>query len=213
LSVRRPFAAFAVLLVLAGTGEAQSLFVVQGERAVEGSAAWSVGPSSNGLELAGAASLDGRWDVGFGVNRYVLDLGGANDGTLTEWSPFARYFLFKESDDATPVSLAVHAQYVADRIDGRDGGWYVLGGGQLFKRLSLDESFALYPFLGFAVAAESFEVGGGADPDRSVYLTRQFGVHGLMTLTPRSWLRVTVEEQSFRRETYRAVRVAYGRRF
>ncbi len=90
----------------------------------KGRSAWSVGPFSNGIETHGAFRSDGRWDVGLGFNRYQVDFGGADDTTLTEWTPFVRYFLFKEDDDATPVSLAVHGQYFADDFDGDDDGWY-----------------------------------------------------------------------------------------
>jgi len=200
------------LLLTANQAGAQSLFILQGERAAEGSIAWSVGPFSNGIEFHGGGSLDGRWDVGFGVNRYDVDLGGADDTTLTEWSPFVRYFLFKEADDGTPVTLAARAQYVKDDFGGDDEGWYVLAGGELYKKLALSDTIAVYPYVGFSLAGESFAL-GGADPDRSIYLTRQFGVHGQLALGPDAWVRVTVEEQSFRRETYRAARVAYVRRF
>jgi hypothetical protein len=199
-------------VALAGSVHAQSLFIPQGQRAAEGVIGWSVGPSSNGLEALGSVSLDGRWDVGLGFNRYVFDLGGADDAVLTEWAPFARYFLFKETDDGTPVSLAVHGQLVVDRLAGTNGGWYLLAGSQLFKRLALDEGFAIYPFVGFSLVAESYEL-GGAPADRSLYLARQFGVAGQIALATHGWLRVTLEEQAFRRETYRAVRVTYGRRF
>jgi hypothetical protein len=201
-----------MLLVATMTTSAQSLFVLQGERAAEGSVGWSVGPFSNGLEVQGAASLDGRWDVGFGVNRYRVDFGGDADVTLTEWSPFVRYFLFKEADDGVPVSFAAFGQFVKDTFEGSDEGWYALAGGQLYKRLTMDESLALLPYVGFSLAGESFGL-NGTPPDRSVYLTRQFGVHALLSAGSEGWVRVTVEEQSFRRETYRAVRATYIRRF
>jgi hypothetical protein len=201
-----------IVLWLSGTGSAQSLFIAQDERAAEGSVGWSVGAFSNGIEIHGAVSLDGRWDVGFGVNRYVADFGGADDTTLTEWSPFVRYFLFKEGDDASPVSFAAHAAFFQDNYEGDDEGWYVLAGGQLFKKLAMSEGFDLYPYVGFSLAAESYSF-GGADAERAVYLTRQFGVHGQIALGGNAWLRITAEEHSFRRETYRAARVAYVRRF
>nr|MBA3269575.1 hypothetical protein [Acidobacteriota bacterium] len=140
------------------------------------------------------------------------DLGGEDDSTFTEWTPFARYFLFKEDDDATPVSLAAHAQFVKSNFDGDDDGWYVLAGGELYKKLALTDGFSLYPYVGFSLAGESYTVGGG-NADRAVYLTRQFGVHGQVELGTDTWLRLTAEEHSFRRETYRAVRVAFVRRF
>jgi hypothetical protein len=203
----------AVLVVAdASPAIAQSLFIAQGERAVEGAAGWSVGPFSNGIEAHVAASLDGRWDVGFGVNRYLADLGGSDDTTLTEWTPFARYFLFKERDDATPVSFAAHAAFFQGHYEGGDEGWYALTGGQLFKTFDLSDTLAVYPYIGFSLAYESSSF-GGADADRAAYLTRQFGVHAMLTAGDDAWLRLTAEEHAFRRETYRAVRVAYVRRF
>ena len=203
--------AVSLLAVFSTSASSQSLFILQGENAVEGSVGWSVGPFSNGVEAHGAVSLNGRWDVGFGFNRYAADLGGEDDSIFTEWTPSVRYFLFKEDDDATPVSFAARAQYFKDSFDGEDGGWYVLAGGELFKKLTLVEGFALYPFVGFSVAGESYSLGGGTE--RSVYLTRQFGVHGQIALGSDAWLRITAEEHSFRRETYRAVRGAFVRRF
>jgi len=199
------------LFLSSGPAYGQSLFILQGERAAEGSIGWSVGPFSKGLETHGGVSLDGRWDVGFGFNRYAVDLGGADDSTFTEWTPFVRYFVFKEDDDATPVSFAAQAQLFQDNYDGDDSGWYVLAGGQLFKKLALVEGFALYPFVGFSLAGESYTFGG--DTERAVSITRQFGIHGQITLGTDAWLRITAEEHSFRRETYRALRGAFVRRF
>ena len=124
----RVLGAAVLTLLMADAAFAQSLFILQGERAAEGSVAWSVGPFSNGVETHGGVSLDGRWDVGFGFNRYSVDFGGADDTTLTEWTPFVRYFLFKEDDDGTPVSLAAHGQFFEDDFDGDDEGWYRPGG-------------------------------------------------------------------------------------
>jgi hypothetical protein len=209
----RTIALHVLALVVAATPAfGQSLFILQGERAAEGAAAWSVGPFSQGGEFHGGGSLDGRWDVGFGINRYSVDLGGPDDDTLTEWSPFARYFLFKEQDDATPVSVAARAQFVNSNYGGSDEGWYILAGGELYKRFEMNAALVLYPYVGFFLAGESYSF-AGSDPDRALYLTRQFGVHGVYALGANSWLRLTVEEHSFRRETYRAVRAAYLRRF
>jgi hypothetical protein len=146
------------------------------------------------------------------VNRYSADFGGDAGTTFTEWSPSVRYFLFKEGDDQTPVSLAVHAALFQDNYEADDEAWYVLGGGQLFKRLELHDTFALFPYVGFSLAAESFSF-GGAEPDRSVYLTRQFGVHAVIAVSAGTWFRITAEEHAFRRETYRAARVGLVRRF
>jgi hypothetical protein len=203
--------AVSLTLLFSSAAFSQSLFILQGERAAEGSVGWSVGPFSDGIETHGAVSLDGRWDVGVGFNRYAADLGGEDDSIFTEWTPFVRYFLFKEDDDATPVSFAAHAQYFQDNFDDDDTGWYVLGGGQLFKKLTLADGFALYPYVGFSLAGESYTFGG--DTERAVYITRQFGVHGQVTMGSDAWLRITAEEHSFRRETYRAVRAAFVKRF
>jgi hypothetical protein len=202
----------ALIAVAAAPASGQSLFIFQGEHAAEGSVAWSVGPFSNGVETHAAVSLGGRWDVGFGFNRYLADFGGDADSVFTEWSPFVRYFLFKEDDDATPVSFAAHAAFFQDNFDNDDEAWYVLAGGQLYKKLTLSDTLSLYPYAGFAVAGESYTFGGG-EAERSVYITRQFGVHGQISLGADAWLRITAEEQSFRRETYRAARVAFVGRF
>ena len=200
------------VLMLTSSASAQSLFIAQGERAIEGSVGWSVGPFSNGIETHAAASLDGRWDVGFGLNWFAADFGGADDTTLTEWTPFVRYFLFKEADDSTPVSFAAHAAFFQDHYEGGGEGWYVLAGGQLYKRFELSESLALLPYVGFALAGESYALGEG-NAERALYLTRQFGVHAQLPVRTGAWLRVTAEEHAFRRETYRAVRLALVTRF
>lgn len=207
----KPLVLASLMVISASVASGQSLFVADGERAAEGSVAWSVGPSSNGVEVHGAASLNGRWDVGFGVNRFNVDVPGG-DQRFSEWTPFVRYFLFKEDDDSVPVSLSVSGQYFQDNYQGDDEGRYALFGATVAKRLTLSDGFSLYPYLGFALATESYTF-GDADPARSTYLTRQLGVHGLVTLTDGLWLRVTAEEHAFRRETYRAVRVAVVGRF
>ena len=201
----------ATLSLLTTSANAQSLFILQGDRAGEGSFSWSSGAFSNGFEFQGGASLDGRWDVGFGFNRYSVDLGGEDNATFTEWTPFVRYFLFKEDDDATPVSLAAHAQFFSDNYEGDDTGGYVLSGGQLFKKFTVTDTLAFYPFVGFSLAAESATFGGATE--RAVYLTRQLGVHAEISVMDGAWIRVTLDEHAFRRESYKAARVAYVRRF
>lgn len=194
-------------LWLAPPAAAQSLFILQGERAVEASAGWSVGPVSNGLETFASVALAGRWDVGAGFNWYSADFGGPANTTFSEWMSFIRYLAFKEQDDGTPVTLSAHAQFVQGWDDNDDSGWYVLAGGQLYKKLALADGLALYPYVGFSLAGESYTFAGDAS-EHAVYLTRQFGVHGQITVSPNVWLRLTAEEHSFRRETYRAVRAA-----
>jgi hypothetical protein len=204
--------AIAVAVVAGTPAFGQSLFIMQGERAVEGAVGWSVGPFSNGVETHGAVSLGGRWDVGFGFNVYAADFGGAADSVFTEWSPFVRYFLFKEDDDGTPVSFAAHGAFFQGDFDDDDEAWYVLAGGQLYKELTLSDALSLYPYVGFSLAGESYTFGGG-EAERAVYLTRQFGVHAQISLGADTWFRITAEEHSFRRETFRALRVALVRRF
>ena len=108
------------LLLIGEQAGAQSLFIRKGEHAAEGAIAWSVGPFSNGIEVHGGASLNGRWDVGFGFNHYDVDLGGADDATLNEWTPFVRYFMFKEADDNTPLSARALERDRAPRLTTAD---------------------------------------------------------------------------------------------
>ena len=128
----------AVIPVLALTASAQSLFILRGERAVDVSVGWSVGPVSDGIETHASVSLGGRWDVAVGFARYLADFGGDEGTRVTEWSPLARYFLFKEADDETPVSVSVQTQFVQSRVDGGADGWYVLTGAQLYKTAGVD---------------------------------------------------------------------------
>ena len=201
----------AVVSITPAIASAQSLFIPRGDHGVEGSASWSVGPSSTGVETHAGVSLDGRIDLGIGFNRYNVDLGDT-DSPFTEWTPFVTYFVFKEQDDKTPVSLAVHGQAFFDNFEGDDSGWYVLAGSSLFKRLEMTSKFALYPYLGFSLAHESYTFGGGP-AETATYLTRQLGVHALATLGKGAWLRFSLDEHSFRRETYRAARAAFVKRF
>lgn len=198
--------------LLSATASAQSLFLLDGERAVEGSAGWSVGPFSNGLETQVGGSLDGRWDVGFAFNRYAADFGGDDDTTFTEWGPSLRYLLLKEIDDSMPVSFAAHAAFFRDNYESDIESWYALLGGQLVKRFDVTNAVTFYPYVGFSLAGESY-AHSGAEAERSVYLTRQFGVHTVFALGTDTWIRLTVEEHGFRRETYRAARVGVVRRF
>jgi cytidylate kinase len=73
------------------------------------------------------------------------------------------------------------------------------------------DRIALYPFGGFSFVGESYTFDNVTD--RDVYLARRFGVHFTFDIDDRSLVRVTVDENSFRRETYRAARAAYIRRF
>lgn len=200
-------------LVMAAPAAAQSLYVPAGERGVEVSAGWSVGPSSNGIETHAGVSLDGRWDVGVSFNRYTIDFEDGSDSTFNEYAPFVRYFFVKEADNGAPVSLSANAQlFLDDYPNAADKGKFVQIGATVYKSLRISDNFEMQPFAGFAFVAESYTFGGG-DAETAQYLTRDFGLH-FTTSTDRAWIwRATLLEQSFRRETYRGARVAAIRRF
>ena len=188
--------AVAIALVTA-EARAQSLFVVQGERAAEGSVAWSVGPFSQGVELHGALSLGGRWDIGFGVNRYNADLRRRRRHDVHGVDAVGPLFLVQGRRRGTPVSVAAHAQYFHDDYGGIDSGWYVLAGAESARSWRSTDSAGAAPLSsGFSFAGESFRF-GGATPDRSVYLTRQFGVHAQFALGASGWLRFTRRRAQF----------------
>lgn len=201
-----------VTAVAAQPAAGQSLFLERGQRAAEGTVGWSFGPSSDGLETRFGVAFDGRVDAGVGFNRYTLDFDDGSSSTFTETAPYLRWFVTKEGDNA-PVSLALGAQYFVSHLDGDDSGAYVMVGPTVYKRLKLSETTALHPFIGFALVAESYTFSGVTD--RASYLARTLGLVFTTTLTAdgRSLIRFEVEEQSFRRETYRAARVGYVRRF
>jgi hypothetical protein len=201
-------------LMLSSTAGAQSLFLDRGQRAVDATVGWSVGPSSDGIETAVGVALDGRLDLGFAFNRYDVDLGDGSSSTFNEYAPFVRYFAVKEGADGAPVSLALHGQYFGDDYSGDDTGWYVMTGMTLAKRLRLSKPLTIYPFGGFSFVGESYSFGGGPS-ERAVYLTRNLGLHLTIPLAAdgATVLRATVEEQSFRRETYRTARIGVVRRF
>ena len=203
-----------VLLLLA-TGavpaSAQSLYMKKGERVVEGSIGWSVGPSSNGTEGVVSASVDGRVDVGISLARYTYTFDDGSKSTFNEYAPFVRFFPIKEQDGGAPVSLAISGQVFLDSYGTPDSGHYVQVGTAIYKQLKLSDSLSIQPYVGFAFVAESYTFGGGPAA-RAQYLTRDIGLH--FTSPPeRPWIfRVTLVEQSFRRETYRGARVAVIRR-
>jgi hypothetical protein len=193
---------------------AQSLYLEPAQRALEATVGWSVGPSSDGIETTVSVGFDGRVDAGIGFNRYELDFGDGTGLTFREYAPFVRYFAVKEGRDGAPVSLALHGQYFTDDYTDEDTGWYVMTGATLYKRLGLSKTVTLYPFVGFSFVGESYSYDGGPD-ERAVYLARNLGMHAAVPLgaSGATLLRFTVEEQAFRRETYRAARIGIVRRF
>jgi hypothetical protein len=200
-----------LLCLLAGPASGQSLYLEDGERAIEGSVAWSVGPFSRGVETFASVGLDGRVDIGLGAARYTVDLDDGSKSSFREYAPFVRFFPIKERAGGAPVSLAASAQIFLDDFPGEDSGKYVQLGTTVYKSLEISDRFGLQPFVGFAFVAESYTFGGGP-ADRAQYLTRDIGLH-LTTATRAPWfLRFTLIEQSFRRETYRGARVSLVRR-
>lgn len=196
--------AFLIFAFAAAPAAAQSLYLAPGERAVEVSGGWSVGPSVDGFESHVGVSLNGRWDVGLSFHVYE---------DFNEYAPFARFFVLKETEGGPPVSLDVKAQlFLDDFPSAEDKGKFVQIGTTVYKSLKLTDGFALQPFVGFAFVGESYAF-GGEDAETAQYLTRDIGLH-FTTATDRPWIvRATLLEQSFRRETYRAVRAAFIRRF
>ena len=206
-------------VLLARGVAAQSLYIEPTQptqRALDATIGWSVGPSSDGVETAVSVALDGRVDLGIAFNRYDLDFGDGTGITFREYAPFVRYFAVKEARDGAPVSLALHGQYFTDDFADEDTGWYIMTGATIYKRLELSKSksFTLYPFIGFSFVGESYSYDGGPS-ERAVYLARNLGMHATLPLgaSGATLLRFTVEEQSFRRETYRAARIGIVRRF
>ena len=201
-----------LFLTWAAPAAGQSLHLGQGDRAVEITAGWSVGPSSTGIELTAGASLDGRIDVGLMAARYTYTFDDGFESRFSEYAPYVRFFAIKEQNGA-PVSLSFNAQIFVDDYEAEgDSGKYVQIGTTAYKQLKLTDRFSIIPFAGFAFVAESYAF-GGEDAERAQYLTRDFGLH-FTTDSSRPWFaRATLSEQSFRRETYRGARVAVIRRF
>jgi hypothetical protein len=211
--MRRRIALLAIAAAFTATGNAwsQSLYLDEGKRGVEASVGWSVGPSSKGVETFVSASPNGRVDVGVGISRYTFTFDDGSKSSYTEYAPLVRYFLTKEQNGAA-VSLAASAQYFHDDYGTSDTGKYVQAGLTAYKSLKLSEQFGIQPFIGFAFVAESYGF-GGEPPERAQYLTRDLGLH-FTTRLDRPWvLRMTLIDQSFRRETYRGARVAIMRLF
>jgi hypothetical protein len=196
---------FVALSALPARG--QSLFIEQGYRGGELGIGWSTGPSSDGVEGIFGVSVDGRTDVGLWINRYTVDLGGGNELSFKEYAPFVKFFAIEEENGA-PVSLSIDAQiFFADYEEEGDSGRYLQAGPTVYKRFRVNDRLSIYPFAGFKFVSESYEFGGGpAETDR--YLTRDFGLHFTTPIDERWFVKATAEERSFRRETYRSVRIA-----
>jgi len=200
-----------LLLVLsAAPAAAQSLYLDRGEKAVEGYAGWSTGPSSTGAEFLGSVALDGRFDVGVGIARYTYTFSDGSTSSFTEYAPLARYFPIKQQSGA-PISLSLNGQLFFDDYGTSDKGSYGKFGGTIYRDVTVNDGFSLQPYIGFSFVAESYTFGGGAAATAE-YLTRDLGVH-FTTSPKRPWiLKLTLEEQAFRQETYHSARVSFVRR-
>lgn len=202
-----------VMLILstlsAAPAVAQSLYLDKGERAVEGDAGWSTGPSSTGAEFLGSVGF-GRVDVGLGIARYTYTFDDGSKSSFTEYAPLVRYFAVKQTAGA-PISLSINGQLFFDDYGTGDKGSYGKLGTTVYRDVKVTDGFSLQPYIGFSFVAESYTFGDGPAATAQ-YLTRDLGVH-FTTAPARPWvLRLTLEEQAFRRETYRAARVSVVRR-
>ena len=198
-----------LLTLAAPPAAAQSLYLDKGERAVEGYAGWSTGPSSTGAEFLGSVGV-GRVDVGVGIARYTYTFDDGSTSSFTEYAPLVRYFAVKQRSGA-PISLSINGQLFVDDYGTSDKGRYGKFGTTVFRDVKVAEGFSIQPYIGFSFVAESYTFGDGPAATAQ-YLTRDLGVH-FTTAPARPWvLKLTLEEQAFRRETYRAARIAVIRR-
>jgi hypothetical protein len=202
-----------VLLALclgAGPVQAQSLYLDKGETAVEGYAGWSTGPSSTGLEFLGSVGLNGTVDVGVGIARYTYTFSDGSTSSFTEYAPLVRFFAVKQQSGA-PISLSLSGQIFLDDYTTADKGRYVKLGGTVSRDVKVTDGLSIQPYLGFAFVAESYTF-GDSPAQTAQYLTRDLGLH-FTTSPKRPWvLKLTLEEQAFRQETYHAARLAVIRR-
>jgi len=209
--VKRVCGLMLVLCAAAAPAPAQSLYLDRGERAVEGYAGWSTGPSSTGAEFLGSVGFDCRFDAGVGLARYKYTFSDGSTSTFKEYAPFVRYFVIKQGTASAPISLSVTAQMFVDDYGTSDTGHYVQLGTTIYRDVKVTDGFSIQPFGGFAFVAESYTFGGGPAATAQ-YLTRELGVH-LSTAPKRPWVvRLSLSEQAFRQETYRAARVSFIRR-
>jgi len=203
-----------VMLLLSALAAApaagQSLYLDRGETAVEGYAGWSTGPQSTGAEFLGSAGLNGLFDVGVGVARYTYTFEDGSKSSFTEYAPLVRYFAVKQQSGA-PISLSINGQVFFDDYGTSDKGTYGKVGTTVYRDVKVTDGFSLQPYIAFSFVAESYRFGDGPAATAQ-YLTRDLGVH-FTTAPKRPWvLKLTLEEQAFRQETYRAARVAVIRR-
>jgi hypothetical protein len=198
-----------VSMMAAAPAAAQSLYLDKSAKAVEGDAGWSTGPSSTGAEFLGSVGF-GRVDVGLGIARYTYTFDEGSKLSFTEYAPLVRYFAVKQQSGA-PISLSINGQLFFDDYGTSDKGTYGKFGTNVYRDVRVAEGFSLQPFIGFSFVAESYTFGDGP-AETAQYLTRDLGVH-FTTAPARPWiLRLTLEEQAFRRETYRAARFSVIRR-
>jgi hypothetical protein len=195
-----------VCILTAGPAAAQSLFVEQGYRGAEAGLGWAVGPSSTGIEGIFGVSVDGRTDVGIWINSYDIDLGGGSELSFRELAPFVRFFAIEE-ENGSPVSVSLDAQLFFADYDNDDSGRYLQAGPTVYKAFRLNDRLSLYPFAGFKFVSESYTPDGG-DSVSERYLARDFGLIVTSPINDRWSVKGTAEERSFRRETYRSVRIA-----
>jgi len=189
---------------------AQSLYLDKGERAIEGYAGGSTGPSSTGAEFLGSVALDGRVDVGLSIAHYTYKFDDGSKSTFNEYAPLVRFFPVKQQSGA-PISLSLNGQLFFDDYGNADKGSYGKFGTTIYRDVKVSDNFSLQPYLGFAFVAESYTF-GDSPAAKAQYLTRDLGVH-FTTAPKRPWvLWLTVEEQAFRRETYRSARIGVIRR-
>ena len=78
------------LMTIAPPLFAQSLYLNEGERAIEAGVAWSVGPSSNGTEFVVGVSPTSRVDLGLMIARYTYTFDVESTSTFNEFAPFVR---------------------------------------------------------------------------------------------------------------------------
>jgi hypothetical protein len=198
-----------VSMLAAAPAAAQSLYLDTGEKAVDGSAGWSTGPASTGAEFLGSVGF-GRVDVGLGVAHYTYTFEDGSTSSFTDYAPLVRVFAVKQTAGA-PISLSINGQLFFDDYGTSDKGRYGKLGTTVYRDVKVTDGFSLQPYLGFSVVAESYTFGDGPAATAQ-YLTRDLGVH-FTTSPARPWvLRLTLEEQAFRQETYRAARLSVIRR-